>query len=83
VLSEPNQEVNRLVANLLGVADVRLASDALVHDSQLLIERSKLQGLNLERPELFKLSLIGNRCWLTRVSTREKAELKLAKCIKK
>ncbi|WP_293937929.1 hypothetical protein [Iodobacter sp.] len=83
MLAEPSPEVNRLVAELLGVAEVRLANDALVHDSQLLIERSKLQGLSLEKPELFKLKLISKHCWLSRVSTGQTAELQSAKCIAK
>ncbi|STR45722.1 hypothetical protein [Iodobacter fluviatilis] len=83
VLQKPNEEIPRTVAQMLGVSEVKLAKNALMNDSQLLIERSKLQGLSLEKPEVFRLSLLGKRCWLTRVNTGEKRELKEVMCKEK
>lgn len=80
VLQKPSEEIPRTVARMLGISEVKLAKNALMNDSQLLIERSKLQGLSLEKPEVFRLSLLGKSCWLERVSTGEKQELKEAWC---
>jgi hypothetical protein len=80
VLQKPSEEIPHTVAQMLGLAEVRLAKNALMDDSQLLIEHSKLQSLSLEKPEVFRLSLIGKSCYLERVSTGEKRELKEAQC---
>ncbi|MEJ2792337.1 hypothetical protein WAE56_02870 [Iodobacter sp. LRB] len=80
VLQKPSEEIPRTVARMLGISEVTLAKNALMDDSQLLIERSKQQGLSLEKPEVFRLSLLGKNCWLERVSTGEKRELKEALC---
>ncbi|MFC7421939.1 hypothetical protein ACFQNF_18930 [Iodobacter arcticus] len=83
VLQTPSEEIPRTVAQMLGIAEVRLAHGALMDDSQLLIERSKLQGLSLEKPEVFRLSLIGTSCYLERVNAGQRRELKEALCKKK
>jgi hypothetical protein len=80
VLQKPSDEIHRTVAQMLGVPEVKLANNALMDDSQLLIERSKLQGLSLEKSEVFRLSLIGKSCYLERMNTGERRELKEAQC---
>ncbi len=80
VLQTPSEEIPRTIAQMLGVPEVKLAQSALMDDSQILIERSKLQGLSLEKPEVFRLSLIGKSCYLERMNTGEKRELKEALC---
>ncbi|AMC33167.1 hypothetical protein [Janthinobacterium sp. B9-8] len=80
VLQKPSEEIHHTIAKMLGVPEIRLANKALMEDSQLLIERSKLQSLSLEKPEIFRLSLIGTSCWLERVSTGQRRELKEASC---
>jgi hypothetical protein len=80
VLQTPSEEIPRTVAKMLGISEVKLANNALMNDSQLLIERSKLQGLSLEKPEVFRLSLIGKSCYLERMNTGERRELKEALC---
>jgi hypothetical protein len=78
LLVEPSAEINQQIAKLLGIADVKLAQDAFMHEDELLIEPAKLPGLSLARPERFSLSISGTRCWLS--NSRERVELKTAKC---
>ncbi|HEY7888560.1 MAG TPA: hypothetical protein VIC29_10070 [Steroidobacteraceae bacterium] len=70
-------DLERAVARALGAAPVRLADDALTHDSQLIIARAQardahglpLNGRELGRPQHFRLLRRGSQCTLLHVET--------------
>jgi hypothetical protein len=84
VLLAPSPEINAAVASLLHSDQVTLAQDAFMHESEIFLGRSKqmliLEGKSKEKPEIFKLSLVGKNCYLERVNTGEKRQLKEAQC---
>lgn len=70
-------DLERAVSRELGGAPVRLAPDALTHDSLLLIARAQardvrglpLNGRELGRPQHFRLLRRGSQCVLLHVET--------------
>jgi len=92
VITDPSaasrNELRAAVAGLLGVADVRLADDALTQSSTLLVERAAavdaegrpLNGRDLGRPEKFQLLKQGTQCVVVHVSSGKRAELPHTKC---
>ncbi|MCX2802675.1 hypothetical protein OQJ68_12845 [Microbulbifer thermotolerans] len=86
---EAREELQRLVSEALGGADVVLSKEVLTRESALIIERNPpqdlrqrpLQGRNLESPEKFRLLLSGGRCWLERAKNGQRWELLKAECV--
>lgn len=85
VLAEPSAETRaelRLaVSAALNGADVMLADDALTKDSRLVVERRHLKGRELDRPEQFRLVMIGTRCLLVHEPDGERREIPGARCV--
>ncbi len=92
VLSAPNeaarQELQQVVARMLGVPSVRLAEDVLLRESLLVIEKARprdargipLSGRDFDRPEQFRLFVVAGNCVLLRVRTGERQVLQRARC---
>jgi hypothetical protein len=76
------------VANMLGTPDVTLASDVLLHDSLLVIEKAhprdarglQLSGRDYDKPEKFRLVKTGAECVVVRLKTGERRVLRYAHC---
>ena len=76
------------MARLLGGAPIRLAPDAFAQSSLLTLERAAhglgasatASSLIVEKPEQFRLVLIGSQCLLVRVRTAERAALEHLEC---
>jgi hypothetical protein len=93
VLTNPTarsvSELNRVVREALNGVPVRLAGDALTHDSVLVIERIQprdaaglpLDGRELGKPEHFSLVKHGSRCILIHERTGKRWVLSSATCI--
>ena len=81
-------ELNRVISEALNGAPVRLADDALRHDSVLTIERIQprdaaglpLNGRELGRPEHFQLVTRGPHCILIHERTGNSWTLRSATC---
>ncbi|MFI4868571.1 MAG: hypothetical protein ACHQDD_04375 [Steroidobacterales bacterium] len=82
-------ELNRVVSEALNGAPVRLADDALLHDSGLIVQHSQprdaaalpLNGRELGRPEHFRLVKHGSHCVLIHERTGKSWILRSATCI--
>ncbi len=83
VLDNPSQEsraeLARAVSAALNGVPVRLADDALTHDSLLIIEKAHT-GRDLDRPEHFHLVKAGTQCVLVHERTGRRLPLALARC---
>jgi hypothetical protein len=81
-------ELNRIVSDALHGMPVRLADDALTHDSVLIVERIQprdaaglpLNGRELGKPEHFHLVKRGSQCILIHERTRKRWILSAATC---
>jgi len=81
-------ELKRVVSQALNGAPVRLADDALVHDSVLIVDRAQprdaaglpLNGRELGRPEHFQLLKRGPQCILIHERTGKRWILRSATC---
>jgi hypothetical protein len=94
VLAQPDvsahAELRSVVARMLGAPDVTLASDVLLHDSLLVIEKARprdamgvlLNGRDYDKPEQFELVKSKSECVLVRVKTGERQALRHATCIR-
>jgi hypothetical protein len=92
VLTDPTAQsiadLNRVVSDALHGVPVRLADDALTHDSTLIVERQQfrdaaglpLNGRELGRPEHFRLVIQRSRCILIRERTARHWWLRAATC---
>lgn len=82
-------ELVKVIQQALNNPNIRLADDALTHDSKLVIERSKvlapdgtrLNGRELQAPEQFRLIKHGRRCVLVRERTQVRWTLIHARCV--
>jgi len=81
-------ELLQTVRAALNNTPLTLADDALLHDDVLLIERQPrldpnglpANGRELGRPERFRLSTDGKRCWLSQEGSERRWLLVSAKC---
>ena len=81
-------ELNRIVALALSAPKLTLADSALTKESQLTIERSRVNGANgvrlngreFDRPEQFQLVRNGRSCILVRMSTKQRWPLRKTSC---
>ena len=92
VLTNPSaqsiSELQRVVRDALNGVPVRLADDALTHDSALVIERAQardaaglpLNGRDLGKPEHFRLVKRGAQCILIHERTGKHWALRTATC---
>jgi hypothetical protein len=92
VLTNPSaqsiSELQRVVRDALNGVPVRLAADALTHDSVLVIERAQardaaglpLNGRELDKPEHFLLVKRGAHCILIHQRTGKHWALRSATC---
>jgi hypothetical protein len=92
VLTHPSAqstaELNRAVSEALDGMPVRLADDALTHDSALVVEHIQprdaaglpVNGRELARPEHFRLFTRGAHCILVHERTGKRRILKSATC---
>jgi hypothetical protein len=84
-------ELKRIVSQALNGAPVRLADDALTHDSALIVDRVQprdaaglpLDGRELGRPEHFQLVKRGPQCILIHERTGQRWILSSATCASK
>ena len=81
-------ELKRVVSQAMNGAPVRLADDALTHDSDLIVDRAQprdaaglpLNGRELGRPEHFRLVKRGPQCILIHERTEKRWILHSATC---
>ena len=86
---ESRAELKRVVSDMLFGAEVLLADDALMDSSVLVIERSRIRGLNnpplsgrdLGRPERFQLVTAGTKCVLIHENDQARYELPNTECV--
>ena len=87
--SQTRAELGRIVSQALHGIPVRLADDALVHDSDLIVERIPprdaagipLDGRALGKPEHFRLVLHGSSCVVIHERTGKRWTLASATCV--
>jgi hypothetical protein len=87
--SQTRAELGRIVSQALHGIPVRLADDALVHDSDLIVERIAprnaagipLDGRALGKPEHFQLVLRGSSCVVIHERTGRSWTLASATCV--
>ena len=81
-------ELRQVVSSALGGPPVLLAADALVHSSELLIERTprsgpqgvRIPGRDMEPVQRFRLVVSDGQCLLVHVNTDTRYELRQIKC---
>jgi hypothetical protein len=81
-------ELNRVVSEALNGTPVRLAADALTHESVLIVDRVRprdaeglpLNGRELGKPEHFRLVKQASRCILIQERTGRRWILESARC---
>jgi hypothetical protein len=81
-------ELVTLVSGALHVATVTIADDALMHDSELFIERrpardatgQRMSGRDFDKPEVFRLVTNGTQCALLHERTGQRYTLSSARC---
>jgi hypothetical protein len=86
--AESRAELNRVVSGALHGTPVRLAADALTHESVLVVDRVRprdteslpLDGRALGKPEHFRLVKQASRCILIQERTARRWILKSARC---
>jgi hypothetical protein len=74
------EELARVVSAALHGARVTLADDALTKESILFIERARLRGRVMEKPEQFQLVWGGSQCVLIHRRTGERYALAHTTC---
>jgi hypothetical protein len=86
--AQSRAELNRVVSEALNGTPVRLAADALTHESVLIVDRVRprdteglpLDGRALGKPEHFRLVKQASRCILIQERTARRWILKSAQC---
>ncbi|HEY4368285.1 MAG TPA: hypothetical protein VGN07_13710 [Steroidobacteraceae bacterium] len=81
--AQSHAELQAAVTRALGIADVAIADDALTNDSTLIIERSRLDGRELGKPESFQLVMSGEQCILVHTRTMTRQVLIQTRCKRK
>jgi hypothetical protein len=85
---EVQKELVETVAKMLGLKSVFLSAEDLTKSSYLPFDRVKLrdqnglvmQGLETEKPQVFKLIKKGNSCWLLHLNTDRRELLSKIQC---
>ncbi len=85
---EIQKELTETIAKMLGLKSALLNADDLVKSSYLPFDRVKLrdqngllmQGLETEKPQVFKLIKKGDACWLLHLNTDRRELLSKAQC---
>jgi len=77
---ESRAELGQAVARVLNSAPVTLADDALTRDSLLIIERARLDGREMGKPEHFRLVKSGEHCTLVHERTGARTTLASTTC---
>jgi hypothetical protein len=85
---ETRTELKQVVSEALNGTPVRLAADALTHESVLIVDRVRprdadgllLDGRELGKPEHFRLVKQASRCILIQERTARRWVLKSARC---
>lgn len=88
VSPEVQKELTEMTAKMLGLKSVLLSAESLTKSSYLPFDRVKLrdqnglamQGLETEKPQVFKLIMKGNACWLLHLNTNRRELLVSAQC---
>ena len=80
---ESRAELARAVSSALTGAPVTLADDALTKDSVLVIEKARLLGRDLDKPERFRLLRVGKDCALVHEGTGRRMMLASTTCVPK
>jgi len=92
LLANPSQETHAelvsTISSALNVTNVTIADDALTRESTLVIERTpardstgqRLTGRDYDKPEQFRLLLVGDDCKLLHVSTGKLYPLQRGRC---
>ena len=88
VSPEVQKELTEMAAKMLGLKSVLLSAESLTKSSYLPFDRVKLrdqnglamQGLETEKPQVFKLVMKGNSCWLLHLNTNRRELLLSAQC---
>ena len=78
---ESRAELAQAVSAALNGAPVTLADDALTRESLLIVERSRLSGRELDKPEHFRLIKRGNDCALVHERTGQRTTLVSTTCL--
>jgi hypothetical protein len=85
---EVQKELTETAAKMLGLKSVLLSAESLTKSSYLPFDRVKLrdqnglilQGLETEKPQVLKLVMKGNTCWLLHLNTNKRELLLSAQC---
>lgn len=85
---EVQKELTETVAKVLGLKSVLLSAEDLTKSSYLPFDRVKIrdqnglimQGLETEKPQVFKLVKKGDSCWLLHLNTGSRSLLLKAQC---
>ena len=85
---EIHKELTETVAKMLGLKSVLLSAEDLTKNSYLPFDRVKLrdqngllmQGLEIDKPQVFKLIKMGDACWLLHLNTDRRELLSKAQC---
>ena len=92
VIVDPSEtgraELRQVVSSALGGRPVLLAEDALLHTSELLIERTprwspqgiRIPGRDMQPVQRFRLVVSGGKCLLVHVNTDTRHALRHIKC---
>ena len=85
---EAQKELTATIAKMLGLKSVLVAAESLTKSSYLPFDRVKLrdqsglmmQGLETEKPQVFKLVMKGNACWLLHLNSDKRELLVSVQC---
>ena len=85
---EAQKELTATIAKMLGLKSVLVAAESLTKSSYLPFDRVKLrdqsglmmQGLETEKPQVFKLVMKGNACWLLHLNSDKRDLLVSVQC---
>ena len=85
---EAQKELTATIAKMLGLKSVLVAAESLTKSSYLPFDRVKLrdqsglmmQGLETEKPQVFKLVVKGNACWLLHLNSDKRELLVSVQC---
>jgi hypothetical protein len=81
-------DINTAVAQMLGASKVLVDATPLTRSPLLTLERApikdpqgvRVQGLNLEMPEVFRLEMYAGKCRLVQIKTGQSRALQQAAC---
>ena len=85
---EVQKELTATIAKMLGLKSVLVSAESLTKSSYLPFDRVKIrdqnglmmQGLETEKPQVFKLMMKGDACWLLHLNSDKRELLVSAHC---